>query len=144
MTVRVRPHEFFKEESGLLVCELPVSPAEAALGAEVEVWLLDGAVRMRIPAGTQSGTLLRLRGKGVPRGPGLPRGDAHVKVVVETPVALTPEARGLIEKAEAALRPEAMPRRRAFRNMVASVTRPPVLDEAQGQDHDHDRQGKSR
>jgi molecular chaperone DnaJ len=146
VTVRVRPHEFFKEEAGLLVCELPVSPAEAALGAEVEVWLLDGAVRMRIPAGTQSGTLLRLRGKGVPRGPGLPRGDAHVKVVVETPVALTPEARGLMEKAEAALRPEAMPRRRAFRNMVASVTRPPVLDEAQGQDQDHDRdrQGKSR
>jgi hypothetical protein len=69
-----------------------------------------------------------------------------VKVVVETPVALTPEARGLMEKAEAALRPEAMPRRRAFRNMVASVTRPPVLDEAQGhdQDHDQDRQGKSR
>ncbi len=55
-----------------------------------------------------------------------------MKVVVETPVALTPEARGLIEKAEAALRPEAMPRRRAFRNMVASVTRPPVLNEAQG------------
>jgi molecular chaperone DnaJ len=143
VTVRVKPHEFFREEGGLLVCELPVSPAEAALGSEVDVWLLDAAVRMRIPAGTQSGTLLRLRGKGVPRGPGLARGDAHVKVVVETPVALTPEARALLEKAESALRPEAMPRRRAFRNMVASVIRPPVLDEAEGGDR-QGTGGKSR
>src|SRR5688572_23858861 len=93
VTVRVRPHEFYREEGGLLVCELPVSPAEATLGAEIDVPLLDAVVRMRVPPGTQSGSVFRLRGKGIPRAPGLPRADAHVRVVVETPVAVTDEAR---------------------------------------------------
>ena len=64
--------------------EVPLSPVEAALGAEIDVPVLDGRVRMRVPPGTQAGAQFRLRGKGFPRAAGA-RGDAHVRVVVETP-----------------------------------------------------------
>jgi molecular chaperone DnaJ len=118
VTVRVRPHPFLREEGGVLVCELPISPAEAALGADVDVPLLDASVRMKVPPGTQPGALLRLRGKGLPRADAQqPRGDAHVRVVVETPAALGDEARALYAKLEAALGREALPRRTAFRGM---------------------------
>jgi molecular chaperone DnaJ len=118
VNVRVRPHPFLREEGGVLVCELPLSPSEAALGAEVEVPLLDATVRMKVPPGIQSGGLLRLRGKGLPpRTDAQPRGDAHVRVVVETPVALGDEARALYGKLEAAMGSEAFPRRAAFRGM---------------------------
>ena len=116
VTVRVRPHAFYREEAGLLVCELPLSPSEAVLGAEVDVFLLDAAVRMKVPAGTQSGAVFRLRGKGLPRMGG-PRGDAHVRVVVETPQVLTGEAQVLYEQAERALTAESLPRREAFRQL---------------------------
>jgi molecular chaperone DnaJ len=114
VAVRVRPHPFYREEGGVLVCELPVSPAEAALGAEVDVPLLESTVRMKVPAGSQSGTLLRLRGRGLPRPGGQPRGDAHVRVVVETPVSPSEEARALLAKLESTLGAETLPRRAAF------------------------------
>jgi molecular chaperone DnaJ len=113
VVVRVRPHPFYRQEGDILVCEVPVSITEAALGAEIEVPLLDTRVRMRVPAGTQSGAVFRIRGKGMPRPAG--RGDAHVRVVVEVPAALSPEARALAEQLGAALDDEAYPRRRAFR-----------------------------
>ena len=86
--VRVRPHPFFTREAtregDVLMIEVPLSPVEAALGAEIDVPVLDGRVRMRVPPGTQAGSQFRLRGKGFPRAAGA-RGDAHVRVVVETP-----------------------------------------------------------
>jgi molecular chaperone DnaJ len=120
VNVRVRPHEFYREEAGVLVCELPVSPTEASLGAEVEVPLLDASVRMKVPPGTQSGAVFRLRGKGLPRPGGAPRGDAHVRVTLETPVGLSAEARSLLGRLEAALPPDALPRRQAFRKLGVS------------------------
>jgi molecular chaperone DnaJ len=127
VNVRVRAHEFYRDEGGVLLCELPVSPSEASLGAEVDVLLLDAAVRMKLPPGTQTGAVFRLRGKGMPRAGGLPRGDAHVRVVVETPVAVSPEARSLLERVEGALPAAALPRRRAFRDLVAATIRPAAL-----------------
>ena len=115
VNVRVRPHPFYREEATLLVCDLPVSPFEAALGADVEVRLLDETVRMKVPAGTQPGAVLRLRGKGIPRAGGLPRGDAHVRVQVEIPINLDEEARRLLARAEKLVPDSAMPRRQAFR-----------------------------
>jgi molecular chaperone DnaJ len=118
VTVRVRPHPFYKEEGGVLTCELPLSPSEAALGAEVDVALLDATVRMKVPAGTQSGAVFRLRGRGMPRPGGQIRGDAHVRVAVETPVDLSAEGRALFEKAQTAVGAESFPRRRAFRALA--------------------------
>jgi molecular chaperone DnaJ len=119
VSVRVRPHPFYREEGGLLVCELPVSFAEAALGADVDVPLLDGVVRMKVPAGTQPGAVFRLRGKGFARSPGLPRGDAHVRVVVEIPAAVDAAVRALLTELEGRWPEAALPRRSAFRRLAS-------------------------
>jgi molecular chaperone DnaJ len=115
--VRVRPHPFYTREStregDVLVIEVPLSFAEAGLGAEIDVPVLDGIVRMRVPAGTQAGTQFRLRGKGFPRAGG--RGDAHVRVVVETPVSISAEAQAALQQMVPLVGDDAMPRRRAFR-----------------------------
>jgi molecular chaperone DnaJ len=119
--VRVRPHPFYGREStregDVLLVELPLTFVEASLGAEVEVPVLDGRLRMRVPAGTQSGAVFRLRGKGFPRAGG--RGDAHVRVSVETPIAISDEARALLSRLDGALDEAAFPRRRAFRATAA-------------------------
>jgi molecular chaperone DnaJ len=123
--MRVRPHPFYSREStregDVLIVEVPLSVVEATLGAEIDVPVLDGRVRMRVPPGTQAGTQFRLRGKGFPRASGL-RGDAHVRVVVETPSAVSPEARALLEQVEAKLTDEVMPRRAAFRGAATPRT----------------------
>jgi molecular chaperone DnaJ len=111
--VRVRPHPFYRQEGDLLVCEVPVAMTDAALGAEIEVPLLDARVRMRVPPGTQSGAVFRIRGKGLPRPAG--RGDAHVRVVVEVPASLPADGRALLESLGGALDDSAYPRRQAFR-----------------------------
>ena len=116
--VRVRSHPFFTREStkegDVLMIEVPLSPVEATLGAEIDVPVLDGRVRMRVPPATQAGAMFRLRGKGFPRAAGA-RGDAHVRVVVETPATISDDAKALFEKLGEALTDDALPRRRAFR-----------------------------
>ena len=85
VTVRVEPHPWLRREGDDLVAPLYVSPPEAALGARVPAPSVDGDIQVRVPTGVQSGTRLRLRGKGVPRGKG-GRGDLLLEVQVETPV----------------------------------------------------------
>jgi molecular chaperone DnaJ len=120
VVVRTRPHPFYAREGDVLIVELPVSLGEAALGADVEVPVLDGVVRMKIPAGTQSGSVFRVRGKGIPRR-GAGRGDAHVRVTVETPVDLGTEARELLERLERVMPGDGAPRRRVLRDAVADL-----------------------
>jgi molecular chaperone DnaJ len=114
VVVRVKAHPFYRQEGDLLVCEVPVTATEAALGAEIDVPLLDARVQMRVPPGTQSGAVFRIRGKGLPLPSGA-RGDAHVRAVVEVPTALTDEARALFEKLAGAVDEAAYPRRQSFR-----------------------------
>ncbi len=113
--LRVRSHPFYRFEEGILVCEVPLSPSEAALGAEIEVPLLAAKVRMKIPPGTQPGTVFRVKGKGL--GAPSARTDAHVRVSVETPRRLSDEARFVYQKLSAALDAEdgALPTRDKFR-----------------------------
>jgi molecular chaperone DnaJ len=110
--VRVRPHPLFKRENGIVTCEVPVSMVEAALGAVIKVPTLDGAVDMRVPAGTQSGTLFRLRGKGA--GKPNARGDAHVRLVVETPSTLDAKQRELFEQLKTVLGEAQTPLQKSF------------------------------
>jgi molecular chaperone DnaJ len=98
VVVRVKPHPLFQRRGFDVVTEIPVSFPQAALGAHVDVPTLDGKVKMRVPEGTQSGRTFRLRAKGIPRGEHKPRGDQHVRVVVETPAHLTPRQRELYEE----------------------------------------------
>ena len=111
--VRVKPDPFLRQEGDILVCEAPLTLQEAALGAEIDVPLLDQTVRMKIPPGTQAGTGFRVRGKGLPR-PGGGRGDAHVRIAIEVPTSLPDVASDLFAKLEAALPVEAYSRRAAF------------------------------
>ena len=83
--VRVRPHERFERRGLDLHCDLEVPMVQAALGAELELELLDGTETVIVQPGTQSGTELRLRGRGVPRVDGRGRGDVRVRIVVRTP-----------------------------------------------------------
>jgi len=104
ITVNIRPHGIFRREGADVCCEAPVTMAQAALGAEIEVPTIDGRVKYRIPAGTQSGTRFRLRGKGVANGCG--RGDQYVTVRVETPQNLSPAQAELLRKFDASLHAE--------------------------------------
>lgn len=89
--IRVKPHEFFERDNDDIYCEVPLTFAQAALGDEIEIPTLTEKVKLKIPAGTQTGTYFRLRGKGVPRLRGYGQGDQHVKVVVVTPTKLSEE-----------------------------------------------------
>ncbi|MCU7923681.1 MAG: molecular chaperone DnaJ [Candidatus Thiodiazotropha sp. (ex Dulcina madagascariensis)] len=94
--VAVKPHEIFNREDNHLFCEVPISFVTAALGGELEVPTLNGKVMLKIPAGTQTGRMFRMRGKGVKPVRGGPMGDLMCRVLVETPVKLTPEQEELL------------------------------------------------
>ncbi|AGT32842.1 molecular chaperone DnaJ [Geobacillus genomosp. 3] len=95
---RVEPHEFFKRDGDDIYCEVPLSFAQAALGDEIEVPTLHGDVKLKIPAGTQTGTRFRLKGKGVPNVHGYGQGDQHVVVRVVTPTKLTEKQKQLLRE----------------------------------------------
>lgn len=98
--IHVKPHPIFERHDLDLVVELPVSTQTAALGGEVQVPTLEGVSRIKIPAGTQSGRMLRLKNKGVkdPRGYG--HGDLHIRVKVEVPTHLSSKAKKLLQQME--------------------------------------------
>jgi molecular chaperone DnaJ len=122
VAIRVKPHPLFFREGQVVACEVPISIAEAALGAVLEVPTLDGSVEMRVPAGTQTGTVFRLRGKGMPVGlRGSARGDQHVRVTVETPAKLSARQRELLAEFEAAASDADTPKRREFRESVKQL-----------------------
>jgi molecular chaperone DnaJ len=85
VVLHVKPHEIFQREGDDLICDVPVQFVQAALGAEIEVPTLSGKAQIRIPAGTQTNTVFRLKGKGVKSLQGYGHGDLHVRVVVEVP-----------------------------------------------------------
>lgn len=97
VTVFVKKHDFFRREGYDLTCEVPISFAQAALGDEVVIPTLDGRAKLKIPAGTQTGTEFRMRGKGVPRKHGY-EGDLRVKVKVVTPTKLTEEQKNALRE----------------------------------------------
>jgi molecular chaperone DnaJ len=99
VVLHVAEHKFFKRDGTHLVCEMPIGVAQAALGATVEVPTLDGGTtKLHIPEGTQSGSVLKIRGQGIPVLGGRGRGDLHVLVRVVVPKHLTAEQRKLFEQ----------------------------------------------
>jgi molecular chaperone DnaJ len=86
--LNVKHHEIFSRDGDDLLCEIPVSFVQATLGSEIEVPTLEGRATVKIPAGTQPGTLLRLKGRGVKNLQGYGQGDLHVRVQVEVPAHL--------------------------------------------------------
>ncbi len=99
VVLRVAEHPFFKRDGTQLFCEVPVSVPQAALGATVEIPTLDGGrTKLTVPEGTQSGTVLRLKGQGVPALGGRGRGDLHALIRVVVPKRLSSEQRRLFEQ----------------------------------------------
>jgi len=98
VVLHVAEHDVFKRDGDDLYCEVPVAFTQAALGAEVDVPTLTGKARITIPAGTQSGTTFRLKGRGVKNVQGYGLGDLLVKVVVEVPTRLNAEQRAKLEE----------------------------------------------
>jgi molecular chaperone DnaJ len=98
VVISVEEHPLFARQENHIVCEVPISFPQAALGAEIDVPTLEGKVKMKIPHGTQSGAVFRLKGKGAPDLRGAHRGDQLVRVIVETPRKLTSRQRELLEE----------------------------------------------
>lgn len=99
--IEVREHDLFEREGNHLFCRVPVSMATASLGGDIEVPTIDGGrSRVKIPAGSQSGRQMRLRGKGMPALRGGPAGDMFIEMAVETPVNLTSKQKELLREFE--------------------------------------------
>ncbi|MBJ6725614.1 molecular chaperone DnaJ [Geomesophilobacter sediminis] len=114
VVISVREHPIFRREDNDVICEIPISISQAALGCEIEVPTLDGRVNLRIPEGTQSGTIFRMRGKGVPALQGYGRGDHLVIAKVETPTNLNQKQRDLLEEFARISGEDATPMRKNF------------------------------
>ncbi len=98
VVIHVEEHKFFKREGDTIYCRFPVSMAQAALGCKVEVPTIHGKKSLKIPAGSQSGTMFTLRHEGVPSLRGSNRGDMVVELQVLTPVKLCDEQKELLRK----------------------------------------------
>ncbi|MEM0448715.1 MAG: molecular chaperone DnaJ [Methanomassiliicoccales archaeon] len=98
VVVHVKEHEHFKRDGADLWLDMPVEYWEAALGAEVEVPTLEGKAMLSIPAGTQDGTVFRMKGNGLPRLDGRGKGDQFVRISIKVPRKLTSEQRALLRK----------------------------------------------
>jgi molecular chaperone DnaJ len=114
VVLHVRAHEIFVRDGANLVCELPLTFPQVALGDEIEVPVLDGAAKLKVPAGTQPGQRLVLKGKGMPHLRGRGRGDAVYEVVVEVPSHLSARQRELLEEFRRAQDGDASPRASRF------------------------------
>jgi molecular chaperone DnaJ len=99
IVVNVAEHELFEREGDDLLCALPISFSQAALGTQREIPTLDGGVNLKIPAGTQSHKVFRVRGRGMPNLRRThARGDLYIRVVIETPKKLNDQQRELLEE----------------------------------------------
>ena len=114
VVLRVKPHPVFERREDDLHCTVPINPAQAALGASVEVQTFDGPQNVKVPEGTQPGTRLRLKGLGVPHVNGSGRGDLFVHVEVRIPAKLTKEQRKLFEQLQEILPIENQPNQGIF------------------------------
>ncbi len=98
LRVKVKPHPYFTIDGDNLICELNMTPAQAVVGGEVLVNTIDGPVRIRVPESTQSGKMLRMREKGLPKLKSAQRGDQLVKLRIALPAKITEEERQLYEQ----------------------------------------------
>lgn len=98
VSIRVKPHSLFKRQGNDVICEMPITFVQAALGAELEVPTLDGKVKYSIPEGTQTGSVFRLKSKGIPYLRGNGRGDQYVKVEIDVPKRLNDKQKEILRE----------------------------------------------
>ena len=101
VTIGIRPHPLFTREGSDVICEIPISFTQAALGASLQVPTIDGKIEYQVPEGTQTGTVFRMRGKGIQNVNGRGRGDQFVRVNIEVPKNLSQKQKDLLREFEA-------------------------------------------
>lgn len=98
ISIRVRPHQIFQRQGNDVYCDIPITFVQAALGSELEVPTIDGKVKYSMPEGTQTGSVFRLRNRGIPYIRGGGRGDQFVKVIVEVPKKLNDKQKEMLRE----------------------------------------------
>ena len=98
VNISVQHHELFERQGSDVICKLPLTFAQAALGAEIEIPTIDGRVKYNVPAGTQTDTVIRLKGKGMPIIRSSNRGDQYVKFYIDVPRHLNEKQKDLLRK----------------------------------------------
>ncbi len=121
VVIDVEPHPIFDRHGDEILCEVPITFSTAALGGEIEVPTLDGKARLKIPPGTMSGQIFRLKGKGIVNRRGFRRGDEHVRVIVETPQKLSKRQRQLLEELSKETGYKQYPKRASFLSGVEKL-----------------------
>lgn len=119
--IRLKDHDFFTRDGFDVICEVPISFSQAALGAEIEVPTLGGRVSMKVPAGTQAGKKMRLKNKGIAKLGGYGFGDQIISIHVETPNKLTAEQRELFERLAALEQNQSNPMTKGFFDRVKDL-----------------------
>jgi molecular chaperone DnaJ len=98
--ISVEPHDLFSREGDDIICQIPISFAQAALGSEIEIPTLNGRRKLTIPKGTESGDAFRIKGEGFPKLRGYGRGDELIQVIVKTPKNLTKRQEEILKEFE--------------------------------------------
>ncbi len=121
LTIRVSTHELFRRSGDDVICPLPISFAQAALGGEIEIPTLDGKIKLRVPSGTQPGSVLRVKGRGIPHRMAGGRGDQLMEVTIEVPTHLTPSQKELIAKLAVELGESVQPQQASFMEKLRAL-----------------------
>ena len=119
--IEVAPHPLFQRDGVDIICEVPISFVHAALGTEIQVPTFDGTAKVKVPAGTQSGHVFRLRGRGITQLGGYGTGDQLVRIAVETPRKLTAKQRELLEEFARVSGEDVHPQAKSFLDKVKSI-----------------------
>lgn len=119
--VHVRSHPLFDRDGDDILCDVPVSFAQAALGGDVQVPTVNGKVEVKVPSGTQSHKLLRLKGKGFPRLGGYGNGDQIVRIIVETPTNLSSKEKDLLRELDQSYNEKSSTMTKGFMNKVKDL-----------------------
>ncbi len=114
VVIHIKEHKVFQREDDNLYCEVPIAFSLAALGGEADVPTLEGKAHLKVPAGTQSGQMFKLRGKGITNVNGRGRGDLFARLIVEVPSRLNAEQRSKLEEFAALCSDENTPLRKSF------------------------------
>jgi len=121
IVLTVQDHPLFQRDGDDLICEVPISFPQAALGAELKVPTLEGNISMKVPTGSQTGQMFRLSGRGMPSIRGYGQGDQLVRIVVETPTRLTPRQREILDEFAQISGEETNPHTSSFFDKVKQV-----------------------
>ncbi|MGH2625877.1 MAG: DnaJ C-terminal domain-containing protein, partial [Anaerolineales bacterium] len=121
VVVHVKPHRYFRRHDDDLLLDLRINMAQAALGAKIQVPTLDGEAPLTIPAGTQTGDVLRLKGKGVPRLQAAGRGDLLIVITVDIPSSLSTKQKDLLRELGETLGGEVIPQEQTFLDRIRDL-----------------------